>query len=233
MTDKIFFRIGCALILLNCLSACKTKVVTVRYEGRVSERYQVDRASNVRNGYYRVYHDNGKLALEHQYQNGQLNGMERIYHEDGSLSGELPLKNDNYHGNFRYYHPNGQLKQEGRYEEDALTGELCNYYENGQLKECVTLVDNTEQGPFREYSKEGTLVRSGNYISLFGDQEGLEHGLIYEYDAKTRRLLRKKRCEEGFCCTLWERDKGYLKPSTSVCEEILQEAELRKQQAKE
>lgn len=219
MKQEIKILLGVWLAL--CLYSCQTKVVTVRYEKRVVERYQVLTKSNVRHGYYKVYHDNGNIALEHTYNHGALNGSEKIYHEDGSLSGNLGIKNGNYEGPFVYYHPEGTVKQKGYYKEDKMNGELCSYYANGTLKECVTMKDNVEQGVFREYATNGVLVRQGNYVSILGDKEGLEDGLIYEYDSETRQLKSKKRCKEGFCCTVWERGKGYLRPSTSICDEIM------------
>lgn len=207
-------------LTLNCYS-CAIKTVTVRYEGRLVERYQVLRKNNVRHGLYQIYHENGNLALEHQYDKGVLNGIERIFHEDGSLAGELPLKDGDYHGHFVYYYPEGHVKQRGYYKNDVLFGEVCTYHRNGQAEACVTIKDNLEQGPFREYSAEGVLVRTGNYITLPGEKKGVEDGLVYEYDAKTMRLMTKKRCKEGFCCPIWEKDKGYLRPTTSICDEIM------------
>ncbi len=216
------------LWLALSLYACKIKTVNIRYEGRLMERYQVIRASNIRHGYYKMYHDNGNLALEHNYINGELNGEERIYHENGQLSGSLPLKNGDYQGYFTYYYPDGTLKQKGYYKDDALYGELCTYYRNGKTQKCVMMKNNMEQGAFREYSPEGVLVKKGNYVSMEGDEKGLEDGLIYEYDPKSMKLLIKKRCKEGFCCPIWERGKGYLRPSTSLCDEILNPEEAEK-----
>lgn len=207
-------------LTLNFYS-CAVKTVHVRYEGRLVERYQVLRKSNLRHGLYQIYHENGHLALEHEYNNGVLNGIERVFHEDGSLAGELPLKNGDYNGHFVYYFPEGGVKQRGYYKNDMLLGEVCSYYKNGQIERCVSVKDNLEQGPFREYSSEGILTRTGNYITLSGEEKGVEDGLIYEYDAETRRLITKIRCQEGFCCPFWERDKGYLKPMTSICDEIM------------
>ena len=195
--------------------------MTVRYEKRVVERYQVLTQSNVRHGYYKLYHDNGNIALEHTYNRGALNGAERIFHEDGSLSGDLMLENGKYKGPFVYYHLEGTVQQKGYYKENVMEGELCSYYVDGTPEECVTMKNNVEQGQFREYASNGVLVRKGHYISILGDKEGLEDGLIYEYDSETRQLKTKKRCKEGFCCTIWERGKGYLKPSTSICDEIM------------
>jgi antitoxin component YwqK of YwqJK toxin-antitoxin module len=168
-----------------------------------------------------MYHNNGNIALEHTYNHGALNSFEKIFHEDGSLSGKLLLENGKYEGPFVYYHPEGTVKQKGYYKEDVMEGELCSYYVDGTLRECVTMKNNVEQGAFREYAPNGVLVRKGTYISILGDKEGLEDGLIYEYDSETRQLKTKKRCKEGFCCTIWERDKGYLKPTNSICNEIM------------
>lgn len=220
---KQLMRILLGVCLASCLYSCQTKVVTVRYKKRVVERYQVLTKSNVRHGYYKVYHDNGNVALEHTYNHGALNGVETIFHEDGSLSGKLALENGSYEGPFVYYHPEGTVKQKGYYRKGAMDGDLCSYYVDGTLKECVTMRNNVEQGPFREYAANGVLIRKGNYVSILGDQEGLEDGLIYEYDSETRQLMVKKRCKEGFCCPIWERGKGFLRPSTSICDEIMEE----------
>ncbi len=208
------------IILLTGLFACQTQNVTIRYEGRVVERYQVDRKTKVRNGYYRVYHSNRKVALEHTYVNGELEGIEKIYHENGAISGLLPMKDGKYDGHFTYYYLDGSVKQKGYYKNDKITGDLTSYYRNGQTKECVRMENNLEEGPFREYSVDGILIKQGNYTSLDG-QEALEHGLIYEYDPTTMKLLNKKRCSQGYCCSVWERERGYLRPSTSLCDEIM------------
>jgi antitoxin component YwqK of YwqJK toxin-antitoxin module len=209
------------LWLALALYSCKVKTVTVRYEGRVVERYQALRKTNIRHGFYEIYHDNGNLALEHNYVDGELDGVERIYHENGALSAILPLKDGDYQGHFTYYYLDGTIKQRGYYKNDVLTGELCNYYSNGQTQKCVMMEGNTEQGDFREYSENGVLTRKGSYVSMFGDKEGLEDGLVYEYHPETMKLLNKKRCKDGFCCTIWERGKGFLRPSTSLCDEIM------------
>lgn len=221
---KQLIKILLGVWLALCLYSCQTKVVTVLYEKRVVERYQVLTKSNVRHGYYKLYHDNGNLALKHTYNHGALDGAETIYHEDGSLSGDLMLENGKYKGPFVYYHPEGTVQQKGYYKENVIDGELCSYYVDGTLKECVTMKNSVEQGRFREYAPNGVLVREGYYVSILGDEEGLEDGLIYEYDSETRKLKSKKRCKEGFCCTIWERGKGYLRPSTSICDEIMGEA---------
>lgn len=215
------FKILLGLFLVLSIYSCKTKTITVRYEGRVVERYQVLRKNNLRDGFYRVYHENGNLALEHNYVNDKLDGMEVIYHEDGSLAGELSLSNGKYDGPFVYYHPNGALKQKGYYNNDKLTGLLCSYHDNGKVRECVMMRNNMEDGPFRQYSRSGVLIRQGTYISLVDEEEGLEEGWLYEYDEETMKLKVKKICEQGFCCPYWERGKGYLEPTTSVCDEIM------------
>jgi uncharacterized protein len=210
-----------ALWVVLGFCSCKIKTVTIRYEGRIVEKYEVLRKNNVRHGYYKIFHDNGNLAMEHTYTNGTLNGLEKIYHEDGTLSAELPLKDGDYHGHFVYYYPDGKVKQRGYYKEDVIVGEVCTYYRSGQTQECVTMKDNLENGAFREYSPEGVLTKKGNYITLQGEKKGVEDGLVYEYDAKTMKLIFKKRCKEGYCCVLWDREKGYLEPSTSICDEIM------------
>lgn len=210
------------LSLLYCviaLHSCAYQTIGVRYEGRLVERYQIDRKTKERHGFYKLYHSNRKVALEHNYLQGKLDGVEKIYHENGALAGILPLKDGKYDGHFTYYYINGSIKQDGYYKEDKIKGDLSSYHRNGKLKEIVRMIDNEENGPFRTYSKNGVLIKQGNYRS--NGEEALEHGLIYEYDPESMRLLSKKICKDGYCCSTWERDKGYLRPSTSLCDEIM------------
>ena len=186
----------CTLTAFLSLQSCAYKTVSVRYDGRLVERYQIDRKTNERHGFYRLYHSNRKVALEHTYNQGKLNGIERIYHENGALAGTLALKEGKYHGHFTYYYIDGTVKQQGYYRDDKIVGDLTSYYRNGRIKESIKMHNNTEDGPFRLYSDNGVLIKQGNYITI--DDEAVEDGLLYEYDPQTMKMLSKKRCREGY-----------------------------------
>lgn len=214
-----------AAAVLMIASACDNKpksaikVVTGEENGVLVE-YQMDTVKKVKQGYYKIYYAKGILAAEMNYVNDTLDGVEKNYHEDGkTLKGEFVLVKGKYHGNFKYYHPNGKLAQEGKYVNHAMEGELKGYYENGQLKEVITMADTKENGPFTEYHENGKLKAKG----VFKNGPNTEYCLLEIYDENGE--LKEKRIGNGrgLTCGIWTAEKGDLKPSSSLCEALLEE----------
>jgi antitoxin component YwqK of YwqJK toxin-antitoxin module len=133
------------LIIILCsiflFGSCKIQVVTLKSEeGVLMAKYQQHKKSKERNGYYRLYHENGKLAMEMFYKNGKLHGEERSYHQNGQLQNTSSTIMGSYEGPFKYWHATGVLHQEGNYINNNIEGNLKTYYPNGVLKEIVFLV---------------------------------------------------------------------------------------------
>lgn len=222
---KKSIKIILSLCLITGFFSCQVQTITVRYEGKLSERYQVKRKTQERHGYHKVYHENRRVSLEETYVDGQLQGSVKTYYEDGALESIVNTDQGKFNGSFVYYFNNGNLMQEGYYINDEMSGALRTYYENGQLKEVVTMKKSDEVGPFREYAATGVLLAEGRYVSK-GERTALEEGLLYIYDEKTRKLVKKMRCKEGFCCTIWTLEGGYIEPKNDLCRDIINQKEV-------
>lgn len=83
-----------------------------------------------------------------------------------------------------------------------MTGVWKTYYETGELKEEVSFVDNNENGPFKEYHKNGKTKYEGTYKD--GDHEEGEMK-VYNEDGE---IIKKLDCKKGICNTVWIK-KGY------------------------
>jgi antitoxin component YwqK of YwqJK toxin-antitoxin module len=215
-----FNNCGYILFLGLFFSACSIKTVTVRENGQLTERYQVNRKTKEKEGFSRLYHENRQIPIEQYYKEGVLNGTVKIYYADGTLESIAHTKDGMYIGEFEYYYQDGTLKQRGYYKRNKINGNLLTYYPNGQLKEVVFIKDNNEHGPFREYSSTGILIAEGHYITD-GENTALEHGILHLYDKKEGYLIKKMRCRAGICCTVWNKEEGYLLPKNDLCRDIL------------
>jgi len=220
MIHKNIFLLMISLCLLTSFFSCKLQTITVRQEGKLSERYQVIRKSKEKHGFHKVFYPNRKVAIEETYVKGQLDGPVYTYYENGQLESVVQTKAGTFDGDFIYYYEDGTIKQTGEYKDDKIVGQLYTYYANGQLKEMVTMENSDENGPFREYAKDGVLTAQGHYVSL-GERTALEQGLLYVYDPQSRKLLKKMRCRQGFCCTIWSAQKGYMFPTNDLCKDII------------
>ncbi|MCH2044247.1 MAG: toxin-antitoxin system YwqK family antitoxin [Saprospiraceae bacterium] len=197
MNDKkINVLVGACLLLL--LQSCQITVVKTRYDnGDIQEKIQVYKKRGTRNGFYRLFYENGQLALEQEFKNGKIIGEERGYYESGQLESVFQAKDGTYHGPFQFYHENGVLYQEGTYMDNEMEGELRTYYENGQLKEIIQMKKTHEHGPFVMYHDNGQVKMKGKFVN--GEHYDGELK-VYSSDGQ---LLRIQDCNRGDCETLW------------------------------
>jgi antitoxin component YwqK of YwqJK toxin-antitoxin module len=81
----------------------------------------------------------------------------------------------------------------------------------------VTFINNMENGPFKEYYKNGQIKWEGNYKD--GDNE---YGLIQEFNEQGQ-LIKKMNCGrykgEYICQTIWTMDEGDKKLTLPYDEE--------------
>lgn len=85
------------------------------------------------NGDYKLYFDNGNLALHLQYILGWLNGAYTINFESGKPYMQTSFKNGKQEGTTIYYEANGNKIIEIQYVEDELHG-AYKIYENNEVK---------------------------------------------------------------------------------------------------
>ena len=85
-------------------------------------------------GWSRLYNpQNGKLAEETQYVDGQPEGQCRKYSDTGMLLMECQYHNGMLDGPSKTYYPNSALKEEGQYIKGKKCGEWKTYNEDGDL----------------------------------------------------------------------------------------------------
>ncbi|MCP4442149.1 MAG: toxin-antitoxin system YwqK family antitoxin [Aureispira sp.] len=204
--------------------------ITVKTEkdstGAMLLEYEYDKTTGVKHGFYKEYHENGKVSKELTFKKDKMDGVEKTYYENGTVSATFEVKEGMYDGVFKEYFEDGTLKQEGTYAKDEYQGELKTYYADGTLKEMVTMLDNLEQGPFIEYNKNGTLKAKGSYMSKGEEITALETGPLEEYD-KDGTLTTKRICKEGQCCEIWNSKDGDVKPSSKMCEAVINSAQAQ------
>jgi antitoxin component YwqK of YwqJK toxin-antitoxin module len=212
----LFFLV---IFFLACNKTNRIKIVTEVVDGLKVE-YQFDSIKNVKQGFYKSYHQNGKLASERFYVNDTLDGKEKLYYPSGKLYGEFTLSKGIYEGTFKYYFEDGKVMQDGKYISNAISGELKTYYKSGKLKEIVSMENNEEKGPFTEYFENGNIKAKGFYAA----GPNSENCLLEIFDEnKSGLVISKKYCQSGICCDVWSSEKGNVKPSSDLCTRVIEE----------
>ena len=85
-------------------------------------------------GWSKLYNpNNGKLAEETQFVDGQPEGVCRKYSDTGVLQMECQYRQGQLNGLCKTYFPNTALKEEGQYVNGRKSGEWKTYNEDGDL----------------------------------------------------------------------------------------------------
>jgi antitoxin component YwqK of YwqJK toxin-antitoxin module len=82
-----------------------------------------------------MYHENGKISEEGNWQNNRWIGNYRLYYENGQVQHEFVFNaSGRREGPQKYYFDNGQVAIEGNFANGKEAGLIREYYENGDLK---------------------------------------------------------------------------------------------------
>lgn len=192
------------LIIVYSFMACfsDTKKVKEYYEDEKTLRkeYFVHKETNLKEGSYISYYEDGTVYDRSTYKNGKLDGNRKIYFPTGEIQIEEPYIEDQIHGEYLRYHKNGTVEFRAVYVNHVLNGTAIRYYNNGQIKDQVTMVQNQENGPFVEYYKNGNKKWEGTYKD--GDNEV---DLLIQYDS-LGQMEQKLMCDSlSRCKTFWTR----------------------------
>lgn len=134
------------------------------------------------------------------YHNDTLDGKRILFSEKGDTQIVETYDKGLFEGPYSAFYENGKMEFYGKYQRNSMEGVWKRYYESGQLMESVTFANNQENGPFVEYNENGTLKAEGNYKD--GDNED---GDLRVYD-ENGVLIRKMKCKNGMCKTIWKKD---------------------------
>jgi antitoxin component YwqK of YwqJK toxin-antitoxin module len=166
-------------------------------DGRVLEKYAVDKTSKQKHGIYSRFSAHGNLTETAEYKNDLMNGKRTLFYPSGKVEEFYFYKAGKEHGAYKGFHENGKVKKEGQYVNGVMEGEWKFYYPSGSLKTVCIFKDNLENGLFKEYTETGILTAEGTYL----DEK--EHGLLKIYDEVTGQLKRQMHCDNGTCRTTW------------------------------
>ena len=119
-----------------------------------------------------LYHFNGKISDEIEYEKGISNGIEQRFYDDGTLMQKGNLKNGKENGVWEMYHPNGQLKQRTTFNENGkMEGETISYFSTGKVKGSnifkngVSKKNKINNKIFQLYNQGQTYYKQGNFKS--------------------------------------------------------------------
>jgi antitoxin component YwqK of YwqJK toxin-antitoxin module len=139
-------------------------VISIETNGVVSKEENV--LHGVKNGLSREYNRTGTLKLEEHYTQGQLSGWRRVFGSDGKLQEEGNWKNGARDSINRWAYPGGNIYVEYFYRNGAINGPCKTYYESGNLKSEGTIVNNYEEGGWKEYSDSTKkIIAQGHYLA--------------------------------------------------------------------
>ncbi|MDC3309065.1 toxin-antitoxin system YwqK family antitoxin [Crocinitomicaceae bacterium] len=108
-------------------------------------------------GVIKEVHENGQLAYEYNFKDGELDGSYRVWYENGQLKKEGNNKDGNSVGLHRGWYEDGQLKYEEHYEEGKKDGLFRAWHENGQLENESNFKDDKLDGSYRVWYEDGQL----------------------------------------------------------------------------
>lgn len=205
MRHSLFLLTLCSLFLYACGDGLELKEETDDQGYRVE--YRQDPESGLKQGVAREYDPDGNLTTEENYLDGELQGNRLLYAPNGQIVVEENYENGKFQGEYLNYDLQGNLTLRGQYVEGAMADKWTSYYPDGSISEIVTFVDNSENGPFKEWYANGKPKASGAYLR--GDNE---HGTLHLF-AESGGLERVMECNEGICSTVWTTDSTTAPPA--------------------
>jgi antitoxin component YwqK of YwqJK toxin-antitoxin module len=114
-------------------------------------------------GQVRDLHESGTPRLEAFYRVGRLESS-KVWYENGKLAEEVSVSGDNWL--IRRFSEDGRLEEEttAKFKNGRKVSEQSKrWHENGQLKSEAGFENGKLQGPLKEYSPDGTLLRDEVY----------------------------------------------------------------------
>jgi pimeloyl-ACP methyl ester carboxylesterase len=86
------------------------------FDRRVKEESQCNYRSNTKEGLYREWHRNGRMAFEGHFSRGRLSGASTSWYESGQKEAEQNWRDGQLHGRVRYWSHKGDLQFESTFE---------------------------------------------------------------------------------------------------------------------
>jgi uncharacterized protein len=162
-------------VLLNERVYKTDKIVSDKYynaSGKVLGEYTIGKERTE----VREYYEDGTLAAEGDYVNGQRDGQWTIYSEAGGWKyAHVNYTEDEFDGRLKYYHPNGNISFETTYQNGVEHGYRKSFYVNGKIESEGWIQYDMRQGDWYEYNVRGIMTSHRYYLNdeEYGTQEYL------------------------------------------------------------
>jgi antitoxin component YwqK of YwqJK toxin-antitoxin module len=149
----------------------------IRYYENGAVRARMNFDSDADRSYAKLYYQGGKPAAEGWYSGKLKDSIWTYYSEiDGSVRIREPYQAGKLQGKVLSYYPDGTVSEGISWVENSREGPWKQYYENGALRLECTYENDLLNGLYRVYNPDSTLRVSGNY------SENLSHGVWSYYN---------------------------------------------------
>ena len=126
----------------------------------------LDEKKQPKNGFYKRFYKNGKLASDVLYKNGLPEGESKSYYENGAIKGaRIHFSSTNYL--LKTYNENGTLRFQATIKNDKYDGKITSNYDNGKLRYEMFLKNDIPYGTKKDYLEDGTLRDEFSFINGF------------------------------------------------------------------
>ena len=122
----------------------------LRYEGNINKGKD--------EGFWKYFHQNGKIECEGNYIEGKREGLWKYFRETGQLEIEKNYIEGKEEGLWKSFHENGQLNEEGNYIKGEQEGLWKSFHENGQLKKEGVYEEGSGVGVEKEFDESGKII---------------------------------------------------------------------------
>lgn len=146
------------------------------------------RMEGLKHGAAKLYHYNGVLSAEGEYDKGKQSGTWLIYNQQGQLSEQKEFKEGKMAGTHIQYHRNGQIQYQAEVFEDVtvnnvhypklVKGWVRRYFENGNAEEETEMREDRLTGNQKRWWDngqlrfEGVVSKNDIRVSKFYDKDG-------------------------------------------------------------
>lgn len=179
------FLIFLALAFQPVLSQEGEKVVTDGYQVFYHSNGNIASEGTMRDGkpdgYWKTYNEQGILVSEGNRKNFELDSTWRFYDEKGKIGLEISYLKGKKDGTRKTYHEDEIIEES--FKNDVKEGWTRYYYPDGILKKEVNFRNGLEEGPAKEFDKDGRIITLITYKSGFIT----ERELINRYDNNGRK----------------------------------------------
>lgn len=117
----------------------------------------------IKDGIYKIYHDNSNLGEEATFSKGIRTGESKWYFADGKLSTIYMFKKGIPEGPFELFYENGNIQSKGNHKNQEIDGDYEEYYDNGNIKTQGYYSAGKKSGKWKEYNDTGTQMTITQY----------------------------------------------------------------------